>query len=377
MDTQRRKTLARFPLFIPLLLLLSSAAEVRAQNAVQQSPDCVIFFSWTQASGATPLVSPGLANYGPGSPNGPAACTTWILAYATFGTVTGVSLRVESAPAATINTPGTFVAYAGTVTTGVNPNTSTAGAQTTLDNNLVAIPWIRVALNTFTGSGTRGVFGMLEGWNKGNGSGGSSGGGCVGTIATPCIVAGPDASGAVATQSPVLIAGFDTVDVRTIATNNQGQAVPAHTSNANIDSVANTNQGLTDETGNKIYNRNLPYVFNGSTWDRQFACTNQAQVTISAGTDVVIVSGVASTNIRICHLDFSADATSAVTIRQGTGTTCGTNTAALAGPYQNILGLAEDFTPLAALRTTVAARDVCLHFSASVTAGGTVIYAQY
>jgi hypothetical protein len=108
-----------------------------------------------------------------------------------------------------------------------------------------------------------------------------------------------------------------------------------------------------------------------------FVCNSSAAVSIAAGTDVVVVSGVAAKFVRICHLDFSSDTSAAVTIRQGTGVTCGTSTVALSGAYQNILGIAEDYTPLAPLTTTVAARDVCLHFSTNVTAGGTVIYAIF
>ena len=107
------------------------------------------------------------------------------------------------------------------------------------------------------------------------------------------------------------------------------------------------------------------------------SCDLQATVTISAGTDAVIVTGVSAKNIYICHLDFASDTTAGFTVRQGTGSTCGTNTATLAGAYPNTITAAFDFGNWSPLRTTVAARDVCLHASTSATVGGVVIYGQY
>ena len=154
-------------------------------------------------------------------------------------------------------------------------------------------------------------------------------------------------------------------------------ASPSNVSGANADGISNTTPVIADNSSNPLYARNLPYAYNGATWDRSFVCTNQAVVTISAGTDAVIVAGVAATNVRICHIDFASDTQATFTIRQGTGATCGTNTATLAGPYPSITNLAMDYLAVAALRTTVAARDVCIHSSASATIGGVVIYAQF
>jgi hypothetical protein len=91
----------------------------------------------------------------------------------------------------------------------------------------------------------------------------------------------------------------------------------------------------------------------------------------------VLVAGVAAKNIIVCHLDFVSDTVATFTIRQGTGTTCGTNTATLAGAYPSILSFAADYGALGALRTTIAARDLCLHSGASATVGGVVTYAQF
>lgn len=146
------------------LLVFYSPGEAKGQSAMKQAPDCLIPFT---LNGAGQVTSP-LANYGTGSVGGSALCTFWIVAYTNVG-FGALSLVVQSAPALTASTPGTWVTYAGSVKNGVNPNTSTTGAQSTLSNGAVAIPWIRVQLTTVTGTGT--VFGLLQGWNSGNSGG--------------------------------------------------------------------------------------------------------------------------------------------------------------------------------------------------------------
>jgi len=118
-------------------------------------------------------------------------------------------------------------------------------------------------------------------------------------------------------------------------------------------------------------------VYNGTTYDVPFSCPNQAAFNLSAGTDVRIITGSASHTVRICHLDYASDTSADLTIRQGTGTTCLTNTLALTGVYKTITGIVQDYTPIAPLKVSVAARDVCLHFSAASTVGGFVTYADF
>lgn len=312
-------------LFILLVTLTFSQGKLQAQNPTPVPPDCVIFINnWTTAQSS--------ANF----PNYFTGCQSWTLQYTSVG-FTGLTLTFQSAPAATSTTPSTFVTYAGTVATGINPNTSLTGAVSTFSNGTVDIPYVRVTLSGLTGSGT--VFGVVYGYKTGftgGGGGGGSGGGCVGTVGTPCIVAqatasqlnaqtqGPGAAGSVLTGNPVL-------------------------------------QGLSD----------------GTNVQNAYTCTNQAAISISAGTDVTIITATAAKTIRICHLDFSSDTTADLTIRQGTGTTCGTTQVDLTGAYKNLLGIDQDYSANAPLVTTVAARDVCLHFSTNVTAGGWVSYAVF
>jgi hypothetical protein len=252
--------------------------------------------------------------------------------------------------------------------------------------------------------------------------------GCVGTMATPCIVAGPDASGAAPTQPPVLTAGFDGANVQRIKTDTAGEPIPANTSTANADTVSNTTltpagaaagklffsglgyvfngttwdrlrgniTGVTpsndtftlaDGAGNNPFvqatvtntilsNRNFPYVFNGSTWDRDFACTNQAAVafTASGNTQIIALSG--STVIRICHFSVSTDAVTNLKFTRGTGANCSTGTTDVSGLYYQVTWLALDFGTQSALRGA-AAGAICVNSSATVNGGGMVIYAQY
>ena len=66
------------------------------------------------------------------------------------------------------------------------------------------------------------------------GGGGGGGSGCVGTSATPCIVAGPDATGAPPTQSPVFVAGWDLTNVHPLRTDATGDAQVAIIGNAAV-----------------------------------------------------------------------------------------------------------------------------------------------
>lgn len=93
--------------------------------------------------------------------------------------------------------------------------------------------------------------------------------GClVGASFAPCVVAGPNASGAVSTQNPVQIAGNDGTDVRSISTDAAGETIPANASTANADAISNTNSSPTGASAAVLYRRTLGYLFNGATYDR-------------------------------------------------------------------------------------------------------------
>ena len=319
MKNKSRKPLSSlflFPLFplLPLSLLLCLALPVllpeklEGQTATAQAPNCQLFFSFTGA-GSTSAIS----NYGAGSVSGPQLCTFWTLAYANIG-FSGLTLTVQSAPAGVAsNVPGTWGTYGGTVVTGSNPNTSTTGAQTTLSNGVVSIPWVRVTLSGLTGSGT--VFGILQGWTSGASGGGGGGGGssgCVGTTMTPCVIAG------------VTSAGVE----ETVETDANGRIL----------------QGA--------------YPTNG-----------QIALSTSGLTQIITHSSTLTTTIS--HISVSFSAATNFQLEYGTGTNCGMGTTALTGNYQTILAIALDknfFVP--------GGQDVCVNLGTSVTGGGLVVYSQ-
>jgi hypothetical protein len=361
-----------------VLLLAGCIAPAFAQTTL--NPDCAIRTYTFTATGTSADID-----------NTNADCLTWVMDYSAVG-FSAISMQLEAAPAGTINagtgvaTAGTYVIWGGTITNGVNPVIISPGAGSTRFTDTSAAStqgyfaaFIHVNVTSVTGTGVIkvAVYGFRGTADPNTTGGGGSGGGCVGTPSNPCIVAGPDAPGAASTKNPVQTAGNDGTDVRAIRTDASGQPIPANSSQANADGLSNTEATPNGAAAAALMARILPYQFNGSTLDRQFTCGVQQAFTLSAGTDVVIATGVAATNIKLCHVDFTGDSAQTVTIRQGTGTTCLTNTATIAGPYPNVAAFAADYQPTAPLHTTVAARDVCLHFGGSVTSGGVAIFAQY
>jgi len=352
------------PTSLFLLLVITLFYPIKSWGqANPRSPDCGPIFvqvTTTGASGAQ-ITFPGAS---PWFDNRTTGCDAWAFMYAataTSGTFTSVAF--QSANGAT-TTPGSFGAWPGEVVTGENPNTNqtrgettfalgcTAGAACNVDNSFIRILLTR---NNFVGT----ITGVFYGYKIDGASIGGGGAPCLGSLADPCVVAGSDGA------------------VRIISTNAAGQGIPANGSVANVDMVSNTNAVPQGTAGATLYVRNLAYKFNGATWDRDFNCIIPVAVQITAATDVIAVPLAAATTTRLCHLSISWDVTADLTLRQGTGTTCGTNQVSLSGAYENALAVALDFRADAALRTTVAARDICLHFSTAVTGGGVAVYAQF
>jgi hypothetical protein len=209
------------------LLLLASVPLLAQQQAVRVTADCVIGFTFS-ASGNTPVVS-GNPNQGD---NRQAGCESWTLQYQSTG-FSAVTLTIQSAPGPT--TIGSWVTYAGTIDTGINPNTSITGATTTGHNGTVTIPWIRVNA-ALTGTGI--LNGVLYGLKSGpsiNASFTPSGTQNVnlievdgttannGGVAGGLGVGGVGATGSATSGNPVLIGGSDGTDTRTLSTDNTGK----------------------------------------------------------------------------------------------------------------------------------------------------------
>lgn len=211
------------------LLLLGLCCPLFAQQTVRVTADCVIGFSFS-ASGNT-TVAAGNPNTGD---NRQAGCESWTLQYQSVG-FSGVTLTIQSAPGSL--TAGSWVTYAGSIDTGINPNTSTTGATTTGHNGAITIPWIRVNA-ALTGTGT--LNGVLYGIKSGptvvvtatlvptgtqdvnlikvDGTAANNGG-----LAGAQGVGGLAASGAVPAGNPVTVAGTDGTDIRTVSTDATGR----------------------------------------------------------------------------------------------------------------------------------------------------------
>ncbi len=206
----------------------------------------------------------------------------------------------------------------------------------------------------------------------------SGGSGCAGTVGTPCVVAGPAANGVAVSGAPVRIGGKDQNSVTRDLALTDGGLLPVNSfALAGADGVSNTVQSPANQVNSQIYTRVLPYIFNGSTNDRQFNCSNSAPIAVSGSGNTELVSLTASTRIRICHISWSVSDGSALAVKltTGTGTNCGTGTADLTGVYTSP-AVALDFGPAAALRGP-ASNAICANLGSAVAVGGTVVYAKF
>ena len=267
----------------------------------------------------------------------------------------------------------TFATWAGTVNTGINPNTSSTGATSTFSTGCASmaactIPnsWIQVLITRGTFVGT--INGVLYGYRSGypGGGGGGSSSGCPGTVSTPCVVDGPTAAGSPPTTPPVLVAGQDGTNLQTILTDTAGRpnVVGAAASGA-------TNTGNPVKIGGP-FNTTQPTVTDGQAVDAQMTargaqivapgvdgfpvttspfCTLSAPITFSAASGAVQIVGLSAGKvIEVCHLSISSSVATNLTIEYGTGSACGTGTNALSGAYNNVTTLALDLNGTLVLR---------------------------
>jgi hypothetical protein len=182
--------------FSCLVLLLIHNVNGQGAAPVILNPDCPVVsigLTLTSGSGAT-LTVPG----GNGFDNRAIGCQTYTLQYvatASSGSLTGVTFQAAGGAV----TPGTFGAFPGTVSTGINPNTSNTGAISTFSTGCasssactVANSWLNVLVTRGTFVGTLQI--VVYGWKSGSAkAGGGTGGGAVNSVAgtTNQIVCSP------------------------------------------------------------------------------------------------------------------------------------------------------------------------------------------
>lgn len=131
--------------------------------------------------------------------------------------------------------------------------------------------------------------------------------------------------------APVLVAGSAIIgkvgiDQTTDGTTNKVEIGTATTVAISADAIATSQIGLNA--------RAFQYKFNGTTWDRDFICTNTAAVTVAANTTVQIVALAAAKTIYVCSFVITTSNTTSSTgniFKTGTGTLCATGIASLTG----------------------------------------------
>lgn len=312
-----------------LPLAVAGLALAQPQQAMQQAPDCGPWYFQTSADGNSTVVLNGAGD------NRFIGCTSWTVAYSSTG-FTGVSLTFQSAPGATAI--GTWVSFAGTTDSGTNPMVSTSGGTSTFSNPTnVAISFVRLNVDV-TGTGT--VSAVYYGFRTGPSAGGGGGGG--GTIscdAPGCVVIGPEAPGAAATEDPVQVSGV----------NPDGEV----------------ERFLLDANGR-------------AQTSALEACPNTLRVNVAATGPTEVIPLTAGQTIRVCGFTVGVDAGGAIDMSfvYGTGANCGTGTTTLAGPFDQITAFGPTFSQGAPL-TVPEGNALCLTNSAATAVTGVVIYAKY
>ena len=192
------KALVRF-----LALSLAGAAGLLAQNQpVNPQPDCLVNF-FTIVAGTTNFRLD----------NRFLVCDTWVLSYENFG-FAPVTITFQSAPDNN-SAPGAFVNFAGSLISGINPNTATTQARSTFTGYF---PWINASV-TVAGAGI--LNGTFYGYRSTPGTVVPPN--CGSVAISPCFVVGDGAAGGAPTGNPVLIAGQDSTPlVRTMHTDSSG-----------------------------------------------------------------------------------------------------------------------------------------------------------
>ena len=98
-----------------------------------------------------------------------------------------------------------------------------------------------------------------------------------------------------------------------------------------------------------------------------------AQINISTATTTKIISGSSSRGIDVTQINFMAAGADTVTLEYGSGSSCGTGTTVLAGPYtmatNNVVSLGDGF---GSLFVVPVGKDVCVLTTGAVVLGGSV-----
>ena len=288
-----------------LILLIVSASSLFGQSQTKVAPDCSLGSISFSGTGSSSNFDNRVTSQNNGVP-----CTLWSLEWYAESGVTSLTINIQGAPDSN-GMPGAFstLAMGSTFPNGkLNWQSSSSYS-----------PWMRVNISAVGAAGT--INATLNGWrdNAASIGGGGASSGCP----NPCPVEGVTATGAAATEPPVL-------------------------------------NGALDGSANKA-----PLILG----------TKSATVSLTASglTQLIALSG--TTVIRLSHISVAFASAVDFQLEYGTGSACATGTTALTGTYKSILTVALDFDldPL-----LIPAGDaLCANLGASVTGGGLVKFAQY
>ncbi len=253
-------------------------------------------------------------------------CSVWTVTYNPAG-FSGLSIQLETANNNAAGTSsGTFALSTGTVLEGANPSTA-VNCQTTSNCQFIIngyAPWVRLNLTSLTGTGTLNALAFGTTAPSAVTTIAASGtSGCPGTVGTPCVVDGPDATGAVPTKPPVAIAGLDSA--------------------GNINPLQ--------------------------------VCTLSGTFDTSASGNTLLVAASGATQVRLCKFSaIDVGTGNTFQLKQGTGGTCAGGTTNLGQVYTGVLTVAQDYgSPLIA----AASNAVCLNLTNATRVVGEFQYAQW
>lgn len=153
---------------------------------------------------------------------------------------------------------------------------------------------------------------------------------------------------------------------------------------AAADAIANSNIGFVpSSTGSSFAPVVVPYVFNGSTWDRPFYCNKTTAITALGAATTQMVAASGSTKIRVCSAVLSQTGTTATNVKfvEGTGSNCGTGqtnvTGTVAAFGTSVGTIALGLSPTGAITTNTGGDALCATGSAAGAVDITISYAQY
>lgn len=350
--------------FVPTLALMLCLAggflesKLQAQpltTPVNVTPDCLLFFDFTANASSAQFDNRFIG------------CKTWYVAYTNTG-FPALTLTFEDSPDAN-GVPAGWVAFAGAVVEGVNPNVALTQASTILYGYY---PWQRITLGGAVAGAGRRIRGTFYGYRQTP----------VATIIFPgavTVTADQGEPNVPAKRWPFYLS--DGANPQGVVANplftrlSDGANAQGTQANPLFSRLSDGTNPIGTNTNPLAAGQEL-YLGATGIWTPAPACTSRATITLAGAGTTEIVAASGALQIRVCHLSLSLTGATNITLVQGTGANCVTGPADVTGAYQNILGLALDLDGRS-LVTLAASQALCITNSAAVNGGGFITYTQY